>query len=197
MDCNDGLLRANECSWKKLCNVCDGVRRYGKLSTTRAGDGSYLYLSSWRKTSMRCRTGAKLASGSQTDRKTIASGYGLSKGGEGANGWVSWAGPGSVSLSRAPKSSTSSAFPLSPSRSLTALCCPQRAGRSQPRAMCRIVLERGRSEKGEPKGPKDARSKQGRKSVDFSNGSCFPPEHFLRLSMSSWRAYTAGRCERA
>jgi len=70
----DGLLRANAGSWLKLCYVCDReCRRYGKSSMMRMGDGSYLYLSSWRKRlASCCRMGARQANGSQTVRKTAS-----------------------------------------------------------------------------------------------------------------------------
>lgn len=55
------------------------------------------------------------------------------------------------------------------------LCSWQQASR-----MCRIVLERGRSQQGEPKGPKDAGFEQGRKSVDFRAVPA-SPTHFQRL----------------
>jgi len=41
--------------------------------------------------------------------------------------------------------------------------------------MCRIVLERGRNQQGEPKGQKDVVLEQGAQVGRFSSGSCFSP----------------------
>jgi len=107
-------------------------------------------------------------------------GYGL-RGKE--DGWVSQAGPSSLSLSRTPQNQERCAPPVA-SDVLTGLRREQRASPSpsQPSVMCRIVLERGRSQQGEPKGPKDAGFEQGRKSVDFRAVPA-SPTHFQRLSM--------------
>jgi hypothetical protein len=59
--------------------------------------------------------------------------------------------------------------------------------RSQPRVMCRIVLERGRNGQEAPKGSRDTRFEQLNKSVNFSCCSCLS-----EYCLSSWRTYTAG-----
>jgi hypothetical protein len=59
------------------------------------------------------------------------------------------------------------------------------------RAMCRILLERGRRGREAPKGPRDTRFEQVSEPVNFWRCSCLGG-YSLRTWLSAWRACTAG-----
>lgn len=64
---------------------------------------------------------------------------------------------------------------------------------SQSLTICRIVLKRGRSETGAPKGQKDIQIEQGSKSVIFLELFLLPQGTFCESVLSAWRAYRAGK----